>query len=380
MHVVHLIGTLERGGAELFLERLCGGLTRLEPSWTQEVWTLGGRGSLAAGIEASAVPVRAFGVTKAPSAPWRGLQLLRELRRSRASVLQTWMYHADAVGIASNYLGLRIPQVWTLRQSNLSRDVNRRETLAIIRACAWASSRVPAVIVSGSHAALAAHRAIGYAAARMPVVHNGVDADRFAPDEGTRADVRQQWGVDDDTVTLGYLARVSPVKAHDVLLAAAALLKQRAASLPAWRLVLVGHGASLDDSGFATDVARHGLTGHVITPGTQPQPERVLPAFDVAVSSSLGEGFPNALAEAMACAVPVVATDVGDTRELVGDTGRLVPAGDPSALADALAATLRDGPEARRANGLASRARVIEKFLETDAIRAYAEIYRSVAR
>lgn len=378
MHIVHLIGTLEPGGAELFLLRLCRGLAQLEPTWTQTVWVLGEHGRLAPEFTAAGVRVRAFGLRKSITAPWTLGRMVAALAASRASVLQTWMYHADAVGISAHLLGLRTPQVWTLRQSNLAADVNGRVTRAIIRLCAWASSRVPAAIVAGSAAALDAHRAIGYRAARMPIVHNGVDSQRFRPDPERRADLRRRWGVTDHTILFGYLARLSPVKGHDVLLDAAALLARRVPALD-WRVVLVGHGASLDNDVFAAGVARRGLTGRILTPGAQTQPEHVLPAFDAAVSSSLGEGFPNGLAEAMACGLACVATDVGDTRALVGTSGWLVPPRDPVALAEAMRLAMHGGVDQLHARGVDARTHVEHAFREIDAVRAYAALYRAVS-
>jgi glycosyltransferase involved in cell wall biosynthesis len=377
VHIVHLIGTLERGGAELFLRRLCRGLAQLEPSWTQAVWVLGARGSLADDFDAAGVAVRPFGLTKSPAAACTILRLVAALRASRASVLQTWMYHADAVGIAAHLLGVRIPQVWSLRQSNLAADVNRADTRAVIKACALASSRVPAVVVAGSAAALEAHRAIGYRAAHFPVIHNGVDTGRFRPDQPRRSAVRRAWGLADDTLVFGYLARFSPVKGHDVLLDAAARFGATQPTLD-WRLVLVGEGASLDDPAFAAGIARRGLKHRVLAPGAAAAPETVLPGFDIAVSSSLGEGFPNGVAEAMAAGLPIVATDVGDTRQLVGDTGWIVAPGDAAAVAEAMREAAGAGTSGLGARGEAARYRVEHHFREIDAVRAYAALYRTL--
>lgn len=379
MHIVHLIGSLERGGAELFLQRLCEQLAQREPRWTQSAWTIGARGELAAGFERAGIPVRAFAMRKSLSALTGSVGLVRALHASGASVLQTWMYHADAFGIAAYATGLRTPQVWSLRQSNLSAGVNRPETRALMRVCAAASSTVPAAIVAGSAAALDAHRARGYRAARMPVIRNGVDTERFRPSADLRAAARRAWGLDDRTLAIGYIARISPVKAHDVLLEAVAMLARAGDALPPWRLVLIGPGVSVDGGPLATRLAALGLGTRVVAPGPTDCPERVLPAFDIAVSSSLGEGFPNGLAEAMACGVAAVATDVGDTRVLVGDTGRLVPAASAPALADALAAALRESADERAARGRAARARIERQFQEADAVEAYAALYRSLA-
>lgn len=378
MHIVHLIGTLDRGGAELFLVRLCLGLARLEPGWRQEVWTLAQRGSLADDLEARGVTVRAFGLRKSPAAPVRAAHLVAALGRSRAAVLHTWMYHADAVGVAARACGSRIPQVWTLRQSNLSAEMNRPATRALIRLCAWASTRVPAAIVAGSQAALEAHRACGYGARHMPVIRNGVETARFHPDAARRAAIRDAWGVSSGTRVIGYLARMAPVKGHADLLDAATSLARRVPHLD-WRLALVGAGATAAHPAIARAIGRSGLGARLLLPGEHPAPEAVLPGFDIAVSSSLGEGFPNGVAEAMACGVPVVATRVGDSAELVGDTGWLVPPGDAEALADALQGALELPGETLAAAGQAARQRVETAFHERDAVAAYAALYRAVA-
>ncbi len=380
MHIVHLVGTLERGGAELFLQRLCRQLGTVEPTWTQSVWTLGSRGALADDIEAAGTEVRAFHIHKHPRALLQLKALIAALRSSNASLLQTWMYHADAVGVAARICGMRAPQVWTLRQSNLSSSVNTASTLAIIRLCAMASGSVPAAIVAGSHAARTAHQAVGYRTADMPVVHNGVDTSRFAPHPERRAAIRRQWGVSDDTLVFGYLARVSPVKAHDVLLAAAATLTSLAPSGRQWRLALIGHGATMSDPSFNALVTTLGLEDYVIAPGPHGRPEEVLPGFDVAVSSSLGEGFPNGVAEAMAAGLPVIATDVGDTAQLVGTTGVVVPPADVTAFGRALAEALGTDRAALSHAGRAARERAEQHFRELDAVRAYADLYRRLAR
>jgi len=301
----------------------------------------------------------------------------RAMASEPCSLLQCWMYHAEVMGVISRMRGARAPQVWTLRQSRLSSDANPPMTRLLMRVDAWGSRYVPAAIVAGSQAALDAHRAIGYRAPLMPTIHNGVDVAHFAPNGEARASRRAAWSLEADTIAIGYLARVSPVKAHHDLLAAAARLVDTP-GLPRWRLVLVGSGTAAGNEPLTSMIRDAGLDAHVIRVGVEADPAAALAGFDISVSSSLGEGFPNAVAEGMATAIPTVATDVGDTRVLLGDSPYLVPPAQPERLAAAITALLRLQPSQRRGLGDSLRLRVEQHFDIDHAINAYAALYRRI--
>lgn len=377
VHIRHLIGSLDRGGAERFLVRLVAGITKREPTWRQSVWTLTDNVPLAPDLQRTGVEVRTFGGGKSLEGMGRLAALPRAMASEPCSLLQCWMYHAEVMGVISRICGARAPQIWTLRQSRLSSDANTGMTRLMMRISAWGSRHVPAAIIAGSHAALEAHRAIGYRAPLMPTIHNGVDVAHFAPNAEARARRRAAWGLDADTIAIGYLARISPVKAHDDLLAAAARLIDTP-GLPPWRLVLVGSGTGRGEKPFASMIRDAGLDAHVICAGVDVNPAAALAGFDIAVSSSRGEGFPNAVAEGMATGIPTVATDVGDTRALLGDSPYLVPPAQPEGFAVAITALLRLHASERRALGDSLRRRVEQHFDIDRAIDAYAALYRQV--
>jgi glycosyltransferase involved in cell wall biosynthesis len=377
VHLRHLIGSLDRGGAEQFLVRLVTGIATREPAWRQSVWTLSNNVPLAPDLQRAGVEVRTFDGGKSLAGILQLAGVPRAMASEPCSLLQCWMYHAEVMGVISRMRGARAPQVWTLRQSRLSGDANTRMTRLLMRISARASRYVPAAIVAGSQAALEAHRTIGYRAPLMPTIHNGVDVAHFAPNVEVRARRRAAWGLDADTIAIGYLARISPVKAHDDLLAAVARLIDTP-GLPPWRLVLVGSGTGRGEEPLASMIRDAGLNAYVICAAVDPDPAAALTGFDIAVSSSLGEGFPNAVAEGMATGIPTVATDVGDTRSLLGDSPYLVPPAQPERLAAAITALLRLQPNERRALGDSLRRRVQENFDIDSAIDAYAALYRQV--
>jgi glycosyltransferase involved in cell wall biosynthesis len=114
--------------------------------------------------------------------------------------------------------------------------------------------------------------------------------------------------------------------------------------------------------------------------GEQSDIERLLPAFDVScLSSAFGEGFPNVIGEAMACEVPCVATDVGDSAQIIGDTGVTVAPRDANAFANGLKRLLSLSPDERGCLGRAARARIAERFELQFVVEQFENLYRDVA-
>src|SRR5262249_20308544 len=135
-------------------------------------------------------------------------------------------------------------------------------------------------------------------------------------------------------------------------------------------------GMSTDNEVLMAWIARAGLGDAVRLVGERRDIPALLAACDVAaLSSAFGEGCPNVVGEAMACGVPIVVTDVGDTREMVGRFGRVVPRREPEALAAALVEMLRLAPEERRALGAGARQRIVTDYGLEHIARRYAAVY-----
>lgn len=195
-------------------------------------------------------------------------------------------------------------------------------------------------------------------AGRIQRLPNGRDTRHFAPpDEASRQAARQALGLDSHTPMLLYAGRFEARKRLDVLLSAMA---QLAATEPGARLFLVGDGA--DGEALQALAGGLGIVGRVRFVGLQADVRPYLHAADLFIMPSEREGMPNAVIEAMACGLPVVAADVGGTHELLaGGVGRLVPSGDAKALAEAIGLLLANEPERRRL-GSAARARAVTEY------------------
>ena len=191
-----------------------------------------------------------------------------------------------------------------------------------------------------------------------------------------RLTARREFGIDEAVPVVGNVASLTPKKDHAGLLAAFDLVRRR---VPEAVLLLVGSGPLEAD--LRAEIWHRGLAGSVRFLGSRDDVPGLLPAFDVFVLSSRFEGLPISLLEAMAAEVACVTTRVGGIPEAITDgvEGRLVPAGEPPALANALADVLLD-PQARSRLAAAGRARIVEEFSIDRAVRRTEEIYAQVLR
>lgn len=246
--------------------------------------------------------------------------------------------------------------VWGVRASNV--DLNRYDWLSgMSYRIERQLSRFADLIICNSRAGLEYASTHGYPRERMIVVPNGIDTERFKPDVATRDRIRAQWGVAENEILIGLVARLDPMKDHVTFFRAAAMLVRER---PDVRFVCVGDGVGPYKNELYSLASELGLSGRLIWAGARQDMPAVYTALDIATSSSsYGEGFSNAIAEAMACGVPCVVTDVGDSALIVGGSGSVVPPLMPDALCEGFRLTLqRLGSDLRDA----TRAAIVSRF------------------
>jgi glycosyltransferase involved in cell wall biosynthesis len=356
--VAHIITGLGTGGAEFMLYKLLSHTdrARINPC----VLSLLDKGDIGPRIEALGIPVHTLemGRGRLPN-PAAMLRLALLLRRLRPRLVQTWMYHADLLGgLAARLAGNR-HIVWGLRQSNLEADAVKRATAYTAKLCAALSSWLPQCIVCGSEAARRVHAELGYAEKKMRVIPNGFDLGLFRPDPAARRSLAEELNLADEAILVGLVGRFDPQKDHRTFVAAATRV---AADCPNVRFLLCGAGVEWNNRKLSAWIDSAGIRDRFNLLGRRDDMPRITAALDLACSSSYGEGFPNAVGEAMACGVPCAVTDVGDSALIVGETGAVVPPKDPAALASAIAAMVGLEPTARRQLGKAARQRIADEY------------------
>lgn len=206
---------------------------------------------------------------------------------------------------------------------------------------------------------------------KCTVVPNAIDIAEFVPCAGRRACTRAAMGANGDFVWLA-AGRIVPAKDYPNLLRAFLLLR---ASRPDARLWIAADVSSAHAASMQALAEELGLCGTVCWLGLRHDLPVLLDAADGFVLASAWEGMPLALGEAMAMEKPVVATDVGGVRELVGQAGTLVPSGNPDALAQAMLDLMRTAPEARQELGRAARERIVARFSMDAMTREWETLY-----
>ncbi len=355
--VLFLARSLDRGGAERQLVLLAKGLAHQGHAVAVSVFY--GAGSYEAELVSAGVRIVDLGKQGRCDILWFLYRLVRFLRKERPAVLHSYLGVPNIlVAVLKPLLsGTRI--VWGVRASNV--DLTRYDWLARLAykmECRLA--RFADLIIANSFSGTRYAVEHGFPANKIVVVHNGINTVDFRFYHEQRRVIRVAWGVGEHEILVGLVGRLDPMKGHLVFLEAASDIARDRRDV---RFVCVGGGPIVYAEALKQRTSELGLTNRLIWVGSREDMPAVYSALDIASSSSsFGEGFSNSIAEAMACGVPCVVTDVGDSAFIVGDTGSIVSPGDHRALATAMLSLIDLPPEKRRVMGEACRARIVSEF------------------
>ena len=335
-----LVRSLEAGGTERQLVALARGLHRRGHKVTVAVFY--NRGSLLGELQSAGVPV----IDLRKRGRWDLLGFLVRtvlaIRRTKPDILYSFLGGANIVAAVSRWFVPPMKVVWSIRSSNMNLACyDWTHSAAYWLECRM--SRTADLIISNSHSGLEYAVDHGFPRERICVVPNGIDTNRFKPADRIRRTQRAKWGLTEDEVAVGVLARLDPMKGHkDFLDAAASVSKQN----PKTRFFIIGEGP--EERALREHAAKQCITDRTTFVGPIDNPEAALPALDICCSPSVTEGFSNSIAEAMACGVPCVVTDVGDSAVIVGETGETTPPSDPAALSRAIVTLAKSLHHGRR--------------------------------
>ena len=375
--VLHFTPSVVGGGAETMLRNLVEAMHG--GAWRTVLVTMSSDDKGGADVNRLRTKVDAFYDLESTSylrpSLWKKLRAV--IQKEKPDVVQTWMHRADMVGgLIARLTGVK-HVVWGIH----SREIYRSDTesdfkIGLYRAALrMASGHVPERILSCSTTAIRDHEGWGFPHDKFTWIPNGISTTRFVPNAELGQSFRKERGIPLDAPVIGFTGRFHPVKDLPTFFKAAAILQTR---MPSAHFVLCG-GSEQDlesDAQAALKTLLHPEQVHLIP--FLKEPERLYPSFSLLSLCSLSEALPMVLLEAMACGVPCVATDVGDCKEVIGDSGLVVPPRDAAALADAWATMLERIAADGKAISAGVRRRVEERFSIEHVASRYEQTYESL--
>jgi glycosyltransferase involved in cell wall biosynthesis len=329
MRILLLIRSLNTGGAERQLIVTAKGLKARGHDVTVALFY--DEGSSIADLRASHIEVVALGKMGRWDVIRPTTRLLNIIQRRKIESVYSFMPAANLVATLAKSLRRPFRLVWGVRSAKLNLKNYPFDKFLFYVSGSFA--KIADAIVVNSVLGLDELETSGWPRDRLFFVPNGIDTELFRPAAEARTRMRAAWNIRPEHYLVGVVARIDPLKDHvSFLNAARTALRQN----PNLRFVCIGGG----DDGLAADLCQLSralkLEQYVKWCDNMTNVNEAYAALDGFVSSSLAEGFSNSLAEAMATDLPVVVTDVGDSRRIVGDTGWVVPPGNPELLAQGI--------------------------------------------
>jgi glycosyltransferase involved in cell wall biosynthesis len=374
MKILHVISGLSNGGAEAILSRLILN----DPSNEHSVISLSTVGYYGKILSQMNVEVHALSMPRGRLTLRGTLSLLLKIRSGSPDIIQTWMYHSDFLaGLLAYGLGKK-EVVWGIHNSNLDKDKVSTSTRLVAKICSLLSSFLPARIISCSSFAISEHVRLGYSQKRFDYIPNGYDLDKFYPSTQLRDKFRRDQLISDSVFVLGMIARWDVIKDHRTLFASLEIFKNTTKGK--WTCVLAGAGINSENLALIALIKKFNLEKNVLLLGIQDDMTLLMNGLDVVVLSSLGEAFPNVIAEAMACSIPVISTDVGDASHILGGAGWVVPISNSAELARAITEARSEMGDEERwpKRKIACRKRIANEFAQDLMLLRYNRIWKSV--
>jgi glycosyltransferase involved in cell wall biosynthesis len=374
MKILYIISGLSTGGAEMMLYKLLSVIDRdiFEPV----VISLTDDGSLGNNIKNLNIPVYKMDMTAGFLNPFKVWRFIKLIRKINPELIQGWMYHGNlAALLAKWFLPNRVFLLWNIRHTPDDLKKEKYLTALVIRLGAKLSS-YPDHIIYNSNVSEQEHRLLRYDNKNKRIIPNGFNYEKFKPFDNAKSKLRHSLGLKKDALLIGLVARYHIMKDHVTFLHSAGKLNK---TYPEIHFVLVGQGVDKDSHLLIKLIEDLKITKNVHLLGNRMDVDEITAGLDIACSSSSwGESFSNAIGEAMACGIPCIVTDVGDSAWIVGKTGIVVKPGDRDAFTDAMITLVKMSSEERLELGKLARNRIIKHFSLNLVAKQYEDMYQNL--
>jgi glycosyltransferase involved in cell wall biosynthesis len=374
INVVFLIRSLNFGGSERQLEILIHGMDKEKYKIT--VLCFYGQGKLQKSIEAAGVKV----ISLEKKTRWDVLsfynRLVNKIKELQPDVLYAFLPIPNIVSVLVKLFIPGLKVIFGVRISGLI-PLKRDWTFSFSYWLEQFFSRWADRVIVNAKAGKAFCINRGISEKKIVVINNGINLKIFAPDVNFRNHIRTEWGIPETSLLIGVIGRITAQKDLPTFLSASAKLVEKKLQV---RFVCVGDGETEYRQKMIQMGQAYGLKDQIRWCLGRNDMPAVYNALDICCLSSRAEGFPNVVGEAMACGVPCVVTDVGDSANIVGDTGKVVRPGHADDLAEALLQLLELPEEDRKSLGLRARQRIEAHFAVEKMVRETQKVIDSLVQ
>lgn len=334
MKIMHIITSIDDGGAEKTLYKLC----KYEKLNSHIVISLKGKGKYYTLLKKLRVKVYCLDLKFYSIAKF--FYLVKIIKQLKPDLIQTWLVHGDFFGSLAGWLACNKNIVWNIRYSNLESNNVKSSTLLLIKILSKLSHIIPKKIIVVSKNAKKIYKNLGYDAKKFYHIPNGYDFRVFKIDKLKRINFRNKFKIDKKLPLLGFIARFDPMKDHLNLLNALSIIKKKNYL---FLCILVGSNIDKNNKKLILEIEKRELTNSIKLLGQINDITSVMNGLDLHIlSSKYGEGFPNVVAESMACGTPNIVTNVGSSRSIVGKSGWIVSKKNSKKLSKAIEKALNE--------------------------------------
>lgn len=378
--VFHVITGLNAAGAEMMLFKLLKGSD--DSQYQSIVISLLDRSTMGEEFEKINKQVITLQWSKWVHLLAAPFSIIYLLLKYKPEIIQGWMYHGNIAAsvmaffnkVFSRVSSKKSSVVWNIRHTIYDLNEEKTQIRFLIKLGTPLSKRVNAILFN-SRVSQRKHAEMGYSNVNNLVIPNGFDVNKFKP-VNNKSELGKTYKLPEHFLVIGHVARYHPMKDHagfiDACIAVAKIHENIC-------FVMVGRGVDEPDTKLAEQIELSGFKHLFYRLGEQKDLLSIYNIFDIfVISSAWGEAFPNVLGEAMACAVPAVVTDVGDSAEIVAETGLVVPPKDTIALADAMHTLLQMPAISRKELGKQARQRIEENYELSMIVNQYEDLYSSM--
>jgi len=371
--ILHIITGLNRGGAEKSLFSLTTTLQN-ETNLQHLVLSLTTGGTLEQKFNDSGILTFSLGLNKLRFIhAYKTLQYI--LQNKQPVIIQGWMYHGNIISSLVKYIfNCKIPIVWNIRHSLYNIKHEKYFTRVVIKICSMISINTDAIIYNSKKSA-SLHEKYGYKKNKTVVINNGFIIPNIANKLKEQKKFRVMYNISKNNKIIGMVGNYRSFKDYPTCIKAFSKIK---INFPDVTFVLVGIQISKENDELMRLIKLYQIEKDILLLGEIKETANIIKSFDIFMLSSMSESFPNVIAEAMSLSIPVVATDTGDVKRIVENTGLVVESRNPDSLGNACIKLLKYDSAKLSSLGNKARHRIQTNYSLAQMTIKYNELYSSL--